>query len=96
MAAEKAKASADEVTPSDAPAQPLPAHSTMPEEKPNPAPKPAAKPVAKAPAKVYTVKSGDTLSGIATKNKTTVANLVKINGIKDANKLSVGQKIKLA
>jgi murein DD-endopeptidase MepM/ murein hydrolase activator NlpD len=99
MAAEKAKASADEVTPADAPAQPLPAHSAMPEEKPKPAAKPvakpAAKPVAKPAAKVYTVKSGDTLGAIATKNKTTVANLVKINGLKDANKISVGQKIKL-
>jgi LysM repeat protein len=58
--------------------------------------KPAAKPaIAKAPAKVYTVKSGDTLSSIATRHKTTVANLVKLNAIKDANKISVGQKIKL-
>lgn len=61
-----------------------------------PVAKPAAKPAAKAPAKVYVVKSGDTLAAIASKNKTTVANLVKLNGIKDANKIAVGQKIKLA
>lgn len=44
---------------------------------------------------VYTVKRGDTLSGIAQRYKTTTASLVKLNGIKDANKISVGQKIKL-
>lgn len=42
---------------------------------------------------VYTVKSGDTLSAIAVKYGTTVANLVKINGIKNPNFISVGQKI---
>jgi murein DD-endopeptidase MepM/ murein hydrolase activator NlpD len=95
MAAEKVKATADEVTPADAPAQPLPAHSAMPEEKPKAAPKPAAKPAAAAPAKVHTVKAGDTLAAIAAKNKTTIDKLVKLNGIKNANKIAVGQKIKL-
>jgi LysM repeat protein len=55
----------------------------------------APAPVAKAPAKVYTVKSGDTLSAIASANNTTVANLVKLNAIKNANAIKVGQKIKL-
>lgn len=41
----------------------------------------------------YTVKSGDTLSGIAKKYGTTVAKLQSLNGIKDANKIYVGQKI---
>ena len=44
-------------------------------------------------AKTYTVKSGDTLSGIASKYKTTVAKLVKDNNIKNANLIYVGQKI---
>ena len=44
---------------------------------------------------VYTVKSGDTLSGIAQKYNTTVAALVSANGIKDANLIYVGQKIKI-
>ena len=58
--------------------------------------KPAAKPVAaKAPAKVYTVKAGDTLSAIALANQTTVDKLVKLNAIKNANSIKVGQKIKL-
>lgn len=42
---------------------------------------------------VYTVKSGDTLSGIAQKLKTTVKALQNKNGIKDANNISIGQKI---
>lgn len=76
-------------TPAVAPATPAaPVVATTPAA-------PAATPVAKAPAKVYVVKSGDTLGGIAAKHKTTVANLIKLNGIKDANKIAVGQKIKL-
>ncbi|MEG0496821.1 MAG: LysM peptidoglycan-binding domain-containing protein [Carnobacterium sp.] len=42
---------------------------------------------------VYAVKSGDTLSGIAQKLKTTVKALQDKNGIKDANKIFIGQKI---
>ena len=43
--------------------------------------------------KTYTVKSGDTLSNIASKYKTTVAKLVKDNNIKNANLIYPGQKI---
>lgn len=43
----------------------------------------------------YTVKSGDTLSSIAKKYKTTVAQLVKLNGIKNANLIYVNQKIRV-
>ncbi|WP_314047070.1 LysM peptidoglycan-binding domain-containing protein, partial [uncultured Granulicatella sp.] len=39
----------------------------------------------------YTVKAGDTLSGIAAKFHTTVEKLKAINGIKDANKIYAGQ-----
>lgn len=46
-------------------------------------------------AKTYTVKSGDTLSEIAMKYGTTVAKLQSKNGIKNANKIYVGQVIKL-
>jgi len=42
----------------------------------------------------YTVKSGDTLSGIAQKVGSTTKKLQDKNGIKDANKINVGQKIK--
>ncbi|WP_158935125.1 peptidoglycan-binding protein, partial [Streptomyces capuensis] len=43
----------------------------------------------------YTVKKGDTLSEIAAEYKTTVAALVKLNSLKDPNKLTVGQKLKV-
>lgn len=43
----------------------------------------------------YTVKSGDTLSGIATKYKTTVSDLVKLNGIKNPNLIYVNQKLRI-
>lgn len=46
-------------------------------------------------ANTYTVKRGDTLSGIASKYGTTVAKLVELNGIKNANLIYVGQVIKL-
>lgn len=41
----------------------------------------------------YVVKSGDTLTKIAKANNTTVAELVKLNKIADANKIYVGQKL---
>ena len=41
-----------------------------------------------------TVKKGDTLTGIAKKHNTTVNELVKLNGIKDPNKIYVGEKFK--
>lgn len=44
---------------------------------------------------VYTVKAGDTLSGIAKKYSTTVAKLAEYNGIANPNLIRVGQKIKV-
>jgi len=44
--------------------------------------------------KTYTVKKGDTLSGIAQKHKTTVSKLKKLNHLKSDN-LQIGQKLKL-
>ncbi|MDY0396758.1 LysM peptidoglycan-binding domain-containing protein [Virgibacillus halophilus] len=55
--------------------------------------KAASKPAAKA--STYIIKSGDTLSGIAKKYGTTVNKLVSLNGIKNANKIYAGQKIKV-
>ncbi|MCY8136225.1 N-acetylmuramoyl-L-alanine amidase [Bacillus spizizenii] len=43
----------------------------------------------------YTVKKGDTLSGIAKAEGVSVANLQKWNNIKDPNKITIGQKLKL-
>lgn len=44
--------------------------------------------------KEYTVKQGDTLTSIAKKYKLSTTRLIKINNIKDVNKLTVGQKLK--
>lgn len=46
-------------------------------------------------AEYYTIKTGDTLSAIAKKYKTTVSELVKANNIKDKNKIYAGQTIKI-
>lgn len=44
----------------------------------------------------YTVKKGDTLSGIAKRNATTIAAILALNPkIKDPNKIYVGQKIRV-
>jgi murein DD-endopeptidase MepM/ murein hydrolase activator NlpD len=64
------------------------------------APKAPAK--AKAPAKpkatanTYTVVKGDNLTKIAKAHGTTVAALTKLNGIKDANKIAIGQVLKVS
>ena len=92
IAVEAAAATASVETPESDPVLPAPVHGAKPVVV---APAPA-KPVASKPTSVtYTVKSGDTLSKIATQHKTTVAALVKLNGIKDANKINVGQVLKL-
>lgn len=44
----------------------------------------------------YTVKRGDTLSGIAAKYGTTVSNLASLNNIKNVNRIYVGQVLKIA
>ena len=43
----------------------------------------------------YTVKSGDTLSAIASRYKTTVSELVRLNGIKNPNLIYVNQKLRI-
>ncbi|CUP44968.1 N-acetylmuramoyl-L-alanine amidase sle1 precursor [[Eubacterium] contortum] len=50
---------------------------------------------AAASAKTYTVKSGDTLSGIAAKYNTTYQRLAQINGICNPNLIHPGQVLKL-
>lgn len=47
----------------------------------------------KTASTTYTVKSGDTLSGIARQFKTTVTQLREWNAIENADRLSVGQKL---
>jgi len=63
--------------------------SKKPKTKSNTTKKPASP---KAP---HNVVKGDTLSALAVRYDTTVAELKKLNNIKDVNKIRVGQKIKL-
>lgn len=72
-------------------AQPAtPAPTPVAKDLPKPAPTPAA------PRKVfYQVKAGDYLAKIASDNDTTVDALIELNGIKDPNKISIGQMIRL-
>lgn len=53
--------------------------------------------VAKKPAKkvYYTVKAGDTLTGIAKKFGTSVTKLVKLNKIKNPNFIKIKQKLRI-
>ena len=53
------------------------------------------KPPSKPKEVTYTVKKGDTLTAIAKKYKTSVSAIAKKNGIKDVNKIRVGQKLKI-
>lgn len=67
---------------------------------PTPAPAPAPAPAAPAVAPVasgvtYTVRSGDNLTKIANQHRTTVAKLVQLNAIKNANLIYVGQILKI-
>lgn len=55
----------------------------------------AKKAAPKASGSTYTVKKGDTLSEIAEKTGVSVAKLQSYNGIKNANKITVGQVLKL-
>lgn len=59
---------------------------------PTPAPQPS-KPVQSTTT--YTVRKGDTLSGIASKYGTTYQELARINGITDPNKIYPGQVLKI-
>lgn len=45
------------------------------------------------PARVHIVRSGDTLSGIAQKYRTTTRQLIQKNNLRNADRLSLGQKI---
>jgi murein DD-endopeptidase MepM/ murein hydrolase activator NlpD len=90
---EAIKGTAKDQTPADAPAAPAPVHGKAKQKAVAP------KPVSVAPTPpvpgTYTVVKGDSLSRIASRNGTTVAELVRINDIKNANAINVGQVIKL-
>jgi membrane-bound lytic murein transglycosylase D len=48
-----------------------------------------------AGARLYTVKRGDTLSDIAARHDVAVAELMRLNGLRDANRIRPGQTLKL-
>jgi murein DD-endopeptidase MepM/ murein hydrolase activator NlpD len=84
---EAIKGTAKDQTPVDSAVAPAPVHGPAPV-----APKPAPAPPT---ANTYTVVKGDNLTRIASRNGTTVAELVRINNIKNANLINVGQVLKL-
>jgi LysM repeat protein len=75
---------------------PTPSASATPKPtatpKPSPTPTPSASP---SDAKTYTVKSGDTLTGIASRFGTTSKILMDLNSITNANLIKIGQILKL-
>lgn len=74
---------------------PTPTTSPTPRPTTSPSPTPTASPSPTASSKTYTVKSGDTLSGIATRFGTTTRILMDLNGITDPNRIRIGQVLKL-
>ena len=73
---------------------PVKAADTKKQDAARPATKEPKKAAAKDNGKYYTVKKGDTLSGIAKKNKVTIKQLQKWNDI-DPDDLSLGQKLRV-
>ena len=62
---------------------------------PSPTAAPQTQPPITSPSTDYTVARGDTLSAIAKRNGTTWQNLAQLNGIKNPNRISPGQQLKL-
>lgn len=60
-----------------------------------PKPKPAPKPVPKPVYKVVTVRSGQTIGGIAHRHDTSIRRIVKLNSLKNADRIFVGQKLRV-
>jgi LysM repeat protein len=79
-------------TPTPAPT-PSPSPSPAPTLAPTPSPSPTASVTPSPSPLVHVVKSGETLSAIALRYGVTVAAIQAANGIKDPNKIVVGQKL---
>ena len=97
-AAVRDEVSAAPVAPAPVRTTPTPTPTPTPTRTPavatTPAPAPAPTP-ATSSATRYTIKSGDTLSGIAARFGTTTKKLMNLNNITDANQIRIGQVLKL-
>ena len=60
-----------------------------------PSAQPSSAPTPAASVLLYTVQTGDTLGGIATKFHTTISALQSLNNIVDPRKLHIGQKLQI-
>jgi putative chitinase len=60
-----------------------------------PTPKPTAQPTPEVVYRIYTVKSGDTLGGIAERFGTTPGAIARLNGITVGSTLHIGQQLKI-
>jgi LysM repeat protein len=65
--------------------------TSSPTATPTPSPTPTPTPTPAPTPLTYTVRSGDTLSRIASQHGTTVAAIVELNGITDPSRLRIGQ-----
>lgn len=68
-------------------AAPIPTPPPSPSPSPSPSPEPSPTPL------VHTVKRGENLTQIAARYATTVAAIVEVNGLKNANLIETGQKL---
>ena len=89
---------AAKATPTPTPV-PTPTQKPLPTPEPTPtaAPTPTAEPTPEPTPKlvIYTVKAGDQLLRIAKQFGVTQEEIMKLNGIKDPNKILIGQKLKI-
>ncbi len=83
----------DDADPATEPTQPLPTATPTPEATSTPAPTATPTPTEAAQQQTYTVESGDTLSGIASRFGTTVEALVEANDIENPDVLMVGEEL---
>ncbi|HUR74282.1 MAG TPA: LysM peptidoglycan-binding domain-containing protein [Sporichthya sp.] len=70
-------------------------HDQDPKPQPKPQPKPDPKPASRPTYRVVRVHSGQTLGGIAHRFDTSVRRIVKLNHLKNPDRIAVGQKLRI-